>query len=87
MPPAAPTTTGGVMADTPIDIVDRYPQPDTATLTAADRCDQCGAQAYVTATVNGTDLLYCLHHYNVNARALSKVATSTRMQLPPWWSR
>lgn len=68
----------------PLDIVDRYPDDE---LTAADRCDQCGAQAWTSAIVNGTMLLFCMHHFNVNARALSKVATQTRMQLPPWWSR
>jgi len=33
-------------------------------LTANDRCDQCGAQAYVSVTgVNG-ELMFCGHHYN-----------------------
>ena len=27
-------------------------------LTAADRCDSCGAQAYIAAEVNGSELLY-----------------------------
>lgn len=72
----------------PVDIVDRHPSADTpAPLTAADRCDQCGAQAFTGATVNGTELLYCLHHFNENARGLSKVATKTRMQLPHWYRR
>lgn len=32
-------------------------------LTAADRCDRCGAQAYVRAVlVGGGDLLFCAHH-------------------------
>ena len=33
-------------------------------LRIADRCDRCGAQAFVLATVNGTDLLFCGHHFN-----------------------
>lgn len=33
-------------------------------LTAQDRCDTCGAQAYVAAEVQGTELLYCSHHAN-----------------------
>ncbi len=36
--------------------------PNTA-LTAADRCDRCGAQAYVRVTlVTGGELLFCAHH-------------------------
>lgn len=42
--------------------------------TAHDRCDSCGAQAYVGATVNGTELLFCAHHsrkYETKLRAAS----------------
>ena len=41
-------------------------------LTALDRCDSCGAAAYIAAEVNGTELLYCAHHgrkYEVKLRA------------------
>jgi hypothetical protein len=32
-------------------------------LTAADRCDRCGAQAYVRARLtSGAELLFCAHH-------------------------
>ena len=32
-------------------------------LTTADRCDRCGAQAYVRITLrNGGELLFCAHH-------------------------
>ena len=32
-------------------------------LTAIDRCDRCGAQAYLRATLpTGNDLLFCAHH-------------------------
>jgi hypothetical protein len=35
----------------------------TTPLTAADRCDRCGAQAYVKATLPaGSALLFCAHH-------------------------
>lgn len=43
-------------------------------LTTQHRCDACGAQAYIAATVNGTELLYCAHHgrkYEVKLRAVS----------------
>ncbi len=34
------------------------------TLTAEDRCDSCGAQAYVRATMTSGELLFCAHHGN-----------------------
>ena len=37
--------------------------PNTEALTAADRCDRCGAQAYVRATLaSGGELVFCAHH-------------------------
>lgn len=32
-------------------------------LTALDRCDSCGAQAYIQVTGVTGDLLFCGHHY------------------------
>jgi hypothetical protein len=34
------------------------------TLSALDRCDSCGAQAYIRVTLNSGDLLFCAHHGN-----------------------
>ena len=35
----------------------------TTSLTASDRCDRCGAQAYVRVVLSGgADLLFCAHH-------------------------
>jgi len=31
-------------------------------LSALDRCDSCGAQAYVRVTLSTGDLLFCAHH-------------------------
>ncbi len=40
-------------------------------LTAHDRCDRCGAQAYVRATLPaGTELLFCGHHGNAHRPSL-----------------
>ena len=48
-------------------------------LTAADRCDRCGAQAYVRVTLNGgAELLFCAHHGRVHADALRRVATEVQ---------
>lgn len=33
------------------------------TLSALDRCDACGSQAYVQALGTTGDLLFCVHHY------------------------
>ena len=33
-----------------------------AALTAADRCDRCGAQARVRVVLATGDLLFCAHH-------------------------
>lgn len=36
----------------------------TRTLRPADRCDRCGAQAFVKVDIaSGGDLLFCGHHY------------------------
>ena len=44
-------------------------------LTAADRCDRCGAQAYVRAVLlSGSDLLFCAHHWHENEERLREVA-------------
>lgn len=42
-----------------------------ATLTNADRCDRCGAQARVRVVLATGDLLFCAHHakaYEPNLR-------------------
>ena len=37
-------------------------QLDNVELTALDRCDSCGAQAYVRVTLASGELLFCAHH-------------------------
>jgi len=45
-------------------------------LAATDRCDRCGAQAYVRATMeSGFDLLLCAHHFRENEARLREIAT------------
>lgn len=47
------------------------PVPDVVPqLTAHDRCDSCGAQAYVTATLRDLRLLFCQHHARKHADRL-----------------
>lgn len=52
---------------------------DERPLTAIDRCDRCGAQAYVRATLgSGLDLLFCAHHWHENESRLREVAVDIR---------
>lgn len=47
---------------------------DASALTALDRCDYCGAQAYVKATLTTGELLFCNHHANEFRSKLQPVA-------------
>lgn len=45
--------------------------------TALDRCDRCGAQAYVRVELStGGELLFCAHHAREHADKLQQVATA-----------
>lgn len=51
------------------------PVIESAALTAADRCDRCGAQAYVRVIMaSGYELLFCAHHGKEHADKLKQVA-------------
>jgi len=66
-PPKTPTTTKG-MADVTTALA--------PTLTAADRCDRCGAQAYVRARlISGGELLFCAHHGREHLPKLHDITT------------
>lgn len=45
-------------------------------LTAADRCDSCGAQAYIRVVVTNGELLFCAHHGKKHQEKLSAIAHS-----------
>ena len=45
--------------------------------TALDRCDRCGAQAFVRAVLTAGDLLFCAHH----ARAYGEVLAAKAVAL------
>lgn len=43
----------------------------TPVLSATDRCDRCGAQAYVRVMLpGGTDLQFCGHHWTAHEEKL-----------------
>ena len=46
-------------------------------LTTQDRCDRCGAQAYVRAVLtNGGELIFCSHHHREFAVGLKAAAVA-----------
>jgi hypothetical protein len=48
---------------------------ESVPLNALDRCDRCGAQAYVRAVLlNGGELMFCAHHGKEYAEKLKSVA-------------
>ncbi len=57
-------------------------------LTAADRCDRCGARAYLRVILpGGGELLFCAHHGRAHeqalrARAAEIVDESHRLSVP-----
>ncbi|MCW2758650.1 MAG: hypothetical protein JWO46_2396 [Nocardioidaceae bacterium] len=47
----------------------------TASLSAVDRCDRCGAQAYLRVMLaSGGELLFCAHHAREHGPKLKEVA-------------
>lgn len=50
---------------------------DRPALTASDRCDRCGAQAYVRVVLSGGgELLFCRHHYSEHEDRLARIAVA-----------
>jgi hypothetical protein len=64
----------------PVDDQNERQHVDTAIapspqFTALDRCDRCGAQAYVRVELaNGGELLFCAHHAREHADKLNEIA-------------
>ena len=49
----------------------------SAGLTAADRCDRCGAQAYLRVELqSGGELFFCAHHAREHGAALKEIAVT-----------
>lgn len=44
-------------------------------LTGLDRCDSCGAQAYVRVALNDSELLFCGHHARKHEAKLRPIAS------------
>lgn len=53
--------------------------PSPAPLSAVDRCDRCGAQAYLRVHLKGGfELLFCAHHAREHGEKLREVAESVQ---------
>ena len=51
--------------------------PSSPTLSAADRCDRCGAQAYLRVQLqSGGELHFCAHHAREHGDKLKEIAVS-----------
>ena len=62
------TTTDGEMMSSQITM-------EQTPLNSLDRCDRCGAQAYVRATLaTGGELMFCAHHGKEYAEKLKPIA-------------
>ncbi len=48
---------------------------DKRPLTALDRCDSCGAQAYIRVMIGESELLFCAHHGRRHQEKLAQIAT------------
>jgi len=48
---------------------------DSYELTGLDRCDSCGAQAYIRVMIGESELLFCAHHGRRHQEKLAAVAT------------
>jgi hypothetical protein len=44
---------------------------EAATLTAEDRCDRCGAQAWIKVGKSEQELIFCAHHYTTHEYELA----------------
>lgn len=49
-----------------------------ADLTSLDRCDRCGAQAFVRAVLATGELLFCAHHGRKHSARLAEVAVEVQ---------
>jgi hypothetical protein len=49
----------------------------SSALSAADRCDRCGAQAYLRVELqSGGELLFCAHHAREHGDKLKEIAAN-----------
>jgi hypothetical protein len=55
-------------------LTEETPKVEEKVLKIADRCDSCGAQAFVLVKGVSGELMFCGHHFNKNEAGLIKFA-------------
>jgi hypothetical protein len=58
------------------EVVQENAAAELPALTVADRCDICGAQAYIRVVLATGDLVFCGHHGAANKEKLAPIAIS-----------
>jgi hypothetical protein len=53
-----------------MELLEMEPQQVGRELVVADRCDRCGAQAFIAASKGDYELLFCQHHGNKHKKKL-----------------
>ncbi len=56
--------------------INTAPVDEERPLSALDRCDSCGSQAYIRATMGTSELLFCAHHGNKYKEKLTPLVSS-----------
>ena len=64
------------MSTTTEKISDSDQETSNHKLTLSDRCDSCGAQAFVIAKFANGELFFCGHHYRRWQEGIARTATS-----------
>lgn len=62
--------------DDPVETGTQIEVAQAKELTAADRCDVCGAQAYIRVSLATGELMFCSHHGNEKRAKLEPIAVS-----------
>ncbi|MFC4223670.1 DUF7455 domain-containing protein [Lysinibacter cavernae] len=58
------------------DNIQDAPVDEERPLTGLDRCDSCGSQAYIRATMGTSELLFCAHHGNKHKEKLAPLVSA-----------
>ena len=53
---------------------EKIEETNERSLEVSDRCDACGAQAYIRVGLSTGELLFCAHHGNANKAKLEPIA-------------
>jgi hypothetical protein len=63
-----------------------YPPALDVVADLTERCDQCGAAAKLTVTLDSSSLAFCGHHANRHVDAILRIAVQVRVLADFPWS-